>query len=868
VLKPTHLSIAVVALLLVGLTVAIVFTNKAIENNKEINGWVSHTYVVRETASQVLTDLVEAETSRRGYMMSPQQLYFDSDERNTAEARAGLDALDGLIEDTPEQRGQMRLIRDAVERRIGEMAEGLRLAGEQGIDAGVGHLNQSETRDAIVQSRAAILQLIAIQSRLLDERKTAAERAADRTQAWSIAIFLISLLGILLILYLLIRSNQKLSQTQAQLRAQAATLQRTLDTCSEGIAAFDGSGRMATYNKNFFSLLEYPEDLGKQRALFDEFTKYDAERAAELLSQVSVDITSDSKRRTSYGGRFLELYRNPMPDGGFLVVCEDLTAQHHADAILRQSQKMDSIGHLTGGIAHDFNNLLQVISSNLTLLQRDISQTPKATQRYNHAAMAVERGANLTRQLLAFARRQPLEPHAINLSRIIGDTAELLRRTLGEEIEMETVVAGGLWNTLVDPTQVENVIVNLAINARDAMPNGGKLTIELANAYLDETYAAKHVEVAAGQYVMLAVSDSGSGMTPEVAERAFEPFFTTKSAQRGTGLGVSQVYGFVKQSGGHVKLYTELGHGTTFKIYLPRTRQPDEFADSVTLMPVSGGSETILVVEDDETVRAAACDMLAELRYQILQADNPDSALAVLRSGATVDLLFTDVVMPGAISTRDMARAAKEMHPGLYVLFTSGYTSNSIVHDGRLEEGVSLLSKPYTKDELARKIRSVLGSAAETRPPAGQAPPTASAAAALSTQTATVMPPAAESRAGRALRVLVVDDEPFIRFGTVDILSDLEHVAEEASDAETALKLLEQEPGFDLLITDLKLAGMSGEALASHVLRQYPGMQVIIASGSDPELSLTEKYAAERVSIVRKPFQVKDLEAALARLRK
>ena len=863
-LKSARLSIAAVAIMLAALAGSVFFTHKALENSKALNGWIVHTYEVIETANQLLADLVEAETSRRGYMMNPQDIYLDSYQRNSDEARAGIGSLEQLIADNPEQRGQMRVVRDLAERRLAEMAEGLRRATEQGLDAGIGHLNESETRAVITQSREAILRLVATETRLLDERKAAAERAAERTQIWTIAIFVVATAGILTTLLLLTRSNRQLNQTQGLLRAQAATLQRTLDTCSEGIASFDCDGRIVTYNKNFFSLLDYPETLGGQRAMFEEFTKYDAERHAELLAKVAVNVDSNAKQRTIHGGRHLELYRNPMPDGGFLVVCEDLTAHHHANAILRQSQKMDSIGHLTGGIAHDFNNLLQVISSNLTLLQRDIASSPKANQRYNHATMAVERGAKLTRQLLAFARRQPLEPHAINLSRIIGDTTELLRHTIGEEIEIETVVAGGLWNTLVDPTQVENVIVNLAINARDAMPSGGKLTIELANAYLDETYAAKHVEVSAGQYVMLAVSDTGTGMSAEVAERAFEPFFTTKGAQRGTGLGLSQVYGFVKQSGGHIKLYTEQGHGTTFKIYLPRTRQPDEFADSVTLTPISGGSETILVVEDDETVRAAACDMLAEMGYNILQADNPDSALAVLRAGATIDLLFTDVVMPGNMTTRDMARAAKEIHPRLQVLFTSGYTSNSIVHDGRLDEGVSLLSKPYTKDELARKIRSVL----EAAGPRTRHAAAASAAPAPNAPPATAPRAADAAREGGALRVLVVDDEPFIRFGTVDILVDLEYLAEEAGDAESALERLGQEPKIDLLITDLKLPGMSGEALASHALRHDPDIRVIIASGSDPELSLTEKYAAERVSVVRKPFQIKDLEDALARLKR
>ena len=864
-LKSARLSIAIVSMLLTALTGAIVFTNRALENNKVLNGWVTHTYEVIETANQVLADLVEAETSRRGYLMTEQPVYLDNYLRNGEETRAGLDLLDKLVSDNPEQRGQMRVIRDLAERRLGEMAEGVRRMQNEGQASGVAHLSETETRAIMTQSREAILQMVATETQLLAARKDAAETSAQRTQLWTIAIFLIAITGILLTLYLLTRSNDQLARTQALLRAQAATLQRTLDTCSEGIAAFDCSGRLATYNRNFFTLLDYPEHLGTQRANFTEFVAHDGGRSVELLSKVSVDVDAAAKQRATLGNRFLELYRNPMPDGGFLVVCEDFTAHHHANAILRQSQKMDSIGHLTGGIAHDFNNLLQVISSNLTLLQRDIADSPKASQRYSHAVMAVERGAKLTRQLLAFARRQPLEPHAINLSRVIGDTTELLRHTIGEEIEIETVVAGGLWNTLVDPTQVENVIVNLAINARDAMPNGGKLTIELANAYLDEAYASRHVEVSAGQYVMLAVSDTGTGMTPEVAERAFEPFFSTKGAQRGTGLGLSQVYGFVKQSGGHIKLYTEYDHGTTFKIYLPRTKLADEFADSVTLTPATGGSETVLVVEDDETVRAAACDMLTEMGYKILQADNPDAAMAVLRSGAAIDLLFTDVVMPGNISTRDMARAAKEIHPKLQVLFTSGYTSNSIVHDGRLDEGVSLLSKPYTKEELARKIRSVLETGDARQRAARQEPLASGQAGSLAAQTDTTVKTSSGKGAG-PLRILVVDDEPFIRFGTVDILSDLEHLPEEAADAETAIERLKQEPKIDLLITDLKLPGMSGEVLASQALRDDPDIRVIIASGSDPELSLTKKYAAERVTVMRKPFQMSDVEDALKRL--
>src|SRR6185295_1523228 len=285
----------------------------------------------------------------------------------------------------------------------------------------------------------------------------------------------------------------------------------------------------------------------------------------------------------------LECFRSRMAAGGFIVSCADVTQRNRSEAVARQAQRMEAIGHLTGGIAHDFNNLLQVIRANLDLLRPTLGTDETAARRLNDAQFGAERGARLTRQLLAFARRQPLEPIAVDLGRLVRDMANLLRRTLGETIEVETVVAGGLWNTLIDPGQIEGALLNLAVNARDAMPAGGKLTIELGNAALDEAYAAANTEVTPGQYVMMAVTDTGEGMPSEVAARAFEPFFTTKSEGRGTGLGLSMVYGFVKQSGGHATIYSEPGQGTTVKIYLPRTRQPAEQIEAAAAQAPLGG---------------------------------------------------------------------------------------------------------------------------------------------------------------------------------------------------------------------------------------------------------------------------------------
>jgi len=382
---------------------------------------------------------------------------------------------------------------------------------------------------------------------------------------------------------------------------------------------------------------------------------------------------------------------------------------------LRQSQKMEALGKLTGGVAHDFNNLLQVISGNLQLLARDFAGNDKAARRITNALGGVARGAKLASQLLAFGRRQPLEPRVLNLARLVMDIDDMLRRALGEAVEIETISGGGLWNTFVDPAQMENVLLNLAINARDAMPGGGKLTIALRNAYLDEQDVQPHRDLKAGQYVMLGVTDTGSGIAPEVLEHVFEPFFTTKAEGQGTGLGLSMVYGFAKQSGGHVAISSNPGRGTTVRVYLPRIDEPEDEAVEAVVMPIVGGNETILVAEDDSEVSTTVVEMLGELGYRVLKARDAEAALTIIDSGIPVDLLFTDVVMPGKVKSADMARKARARLPDLAVLFTSGYTEDAIVHGGRLDSGVELLSKPYTREALARKVRTVLAQQKERR---------------------------------------------------------------------------------------------------------------------------------------------------------
>jgi PAS domain S-box-containing protein len=391
------------------------------------------------------------------------------------------------------------------------------------------------------------------------------------------------------------------------------------------------------------------------------------------------------------------------------LVRERTRTVEEQEAALRRAEKLEALGKLTGGVAHDFNNLLLVIDANLQFLRRTLTGDPEALERVETASEAVERGSDLTSHLLSFARQQPLEPRVVDPDRLLEKMGEMIRRTLESTIEIETHVEDDLWNSTVDPHRLESVILNLVINARDAMEGEGRLTIELANTRLDEDYAATRTAVTPGRYVCLAISDTGHGMTREEQARAFEPFFTTKG-EEGTGLGLSMAYGFVKQSGGHIALYSEPGEGTTVRLYLPHTPEAEERIEGQPEAASSeGGEETVLVVEDDEGVRAVVTDMLEDLGYRVLEAGDGERALTMLEDGPEIDLLFTDVVMPGPVSGTDLAEQARALHPDLEVLFTSGYTENAIVHHGRVDPDVELLTKPYDRAELARAIRRTLG---------------------------------------------------------------------------------------------------------------------------------------------------------------
>lgn len=507
-----------------------------------------------------------------------------------------------------------------------------------------------------------------------------------------------------------------------------------------------------------------------------------------------------------------------------------------SQAALHQAQKLEAIGQLTGGVAHDFNNVLQIIGGNLQLLSQSCQAHEVDGNRIRVAMAAVERGAKLASQLLAFARQQPLQPVVVRLDGILRNMHQMLHHTLGDDIEVRTGIADDLWNSLIDTSQFENVILNLVLNARDAMGGQGRLTLSADNVELDDRYAAAHPEARPGQYIRVTVSDTGCGMSPELISRVFEPFFTTKLPGEGTGLGLSMAYGFVQQSGGHIVLDSLLGQGTTVSVYLPRSMADVEQAPVA--LPVAatatGGSERILAVEDDPALRATVVEMLEGLGYQVMQAHDAASALAILESGQRFDLLFSDVMMPGPLRSTELASRARELSPGIEVLYTSGYAENAIVHGGRLDPGVNLLSKPYRREQLATKVRQVLDRRAMPFSPADAA-----------------MPPA-----DTAPRVLLVEDNADLLDLTMMMLEELGHEATGVPTAEEALALLEA-GAYAMLVTDVTLPRMSGIELVHRVRQRYPHMPVAVASG----YGRSSELDGVDVHYLKKPYQLMDLKA-------
>jgi PAS domain S-box-containing protein len=503
-------------------------------------------------------------------------------------------------------------------------------------------------------------------------------------------------------------------KTRAALSQEIEERQRIFETSQDLILVTDTKGTFVQVSPSSMAILGYrPEEMTEHSAVDFihpddlESTRQEmrAARRGHLMRNFETRYVHKDGRTVnlSWMGAWSEPVRR------HFFVGRDLTEKQNAESQLRHAQKMDAVGQLTGGVAHDFNNILTVITGTIGILADAVANDPQLSAIAGMIDDAAERGASLTKHLLAFARKQPLQPREIDVKTLVLETIKLLRPTLGEQIQINPQLAEDGWPALVDPNQLTTAILNLSLNARDAMPFGGKLVIETGNTYLDEGYAVMNSDVTVGNYVMIAVSDTGTGISPENLERVFDPFFTTKEVGKGTGLGLSMVFGFVKQSNGHIKIYSEVGHGTTVKIYLPRaaglSETPVESRASTT---VEGGHETILVVEDDALVRRYVITQIESLGYKTLEASRAPEALKIIDGANPIDLLFTDVIMPGSLNGRQLVDEALVRRPGLKTLFTSGYTENAIVHHGRLDTGVLLLTKPYRKSDLARMIRLAL----------------------------------------------------------------------------------------------------------------------------------------------------------------
>jgi signal transduction histidine kinase/CheY-like chemotaxis protein len=523
-----------------------------------------------------------------------------------------------------------------------------------------------------------------------------------------------------------------------------------------------------------------------------------------------------------------------------LASVRDVSGRKAIEERLRHSAKMEAVGRLTAGIAHDFNNLLTVVLGNLENAQRQSALAESALLRaLENATRGARRAAGLTERLLAFARRKPLEPRILDVNALVAGMSDLLQRTLGEEIRVRTTLSPDLWPTEVDPTELEAAILNLAVNARDAMASGGELTIETTNAELDAAYAAANNDVKAGDYVLVSVADTGVGMPPAVLKQVFEPFFTTKGGH-GTGLGLSQVYGFVTQSGGDVKLYSEPELGTTAKLYLPRadaTRRTDDLQSveprAAVDIPRARPGESVLVVEDDGDVRSYAGNSLRELGYRVLEAIDAASALQILQRESDIRLLFTDLGLPGGMDGRTLAERATSISPSLKVVITTAYAASALIHDGRLDPGVDLLSKPFTLAALAARIRDALDRSA---PPDGP------------------------------LRILVVEDEMLLRMLVVDTLTERGCLAVEAASFREALQKFtsigDQLAG---AIIDLGLPDKPGDDLVREIRASKPDLPILLATGYGTN-TIRERLAQDaRLQVLAKPFDSDGIATALQR---
>ena len=783
-------------------------------------------------AHSVFSDLQDAETGQRGYLLTQRPYYLDPFHQASAHLEVSLARLKLLGRGTPWLEEDGEVLAAAARRKMTELNQTIEVAHTQGIAAAMQTVLTDAGKQYMDEARA-------VATRIVDRAELERSQRAALLQSRQGALSAVTLTGLgagLLLLgaaaLVLLWSRDRLVRAERGQRLEAARLQSAVEHGRDGVAVFDGEQRLTLINSRFAATLGLPEQLAAPGVTLTEIA------AALTLDPPLLDNARAGQHpfmtEARLGERVLEIWRSAMPEGGQMVALSDVSRRVQAEEIARQGQKMEVLGQMTGGIAHDFNNLLQIVSANLELVTDKIRRNgddASVLAQLDAASAGVARGARLTRHLLAFARRQPLAPEAIDAGRLLMGMEDMLRRTLGEAIQLEMVIGGGLWAMRADPSQMESALLNLALNARDAMVREdgiakGRLTIEVLNTALDDGYAATRLEVLPGQYLMFAVTDTGAGMTPEQVARATEPFYTTKPDGKGTGLGLPMVYGFAKQSGGHFQLYSEPGQGTTARLYIPRTSATiaAPAPPSPDIAPAAG--ELVLLVEDEPAVRRAAAATLQSLGYTVQEAGDADAALMLLKNGCKPALLFSDVVMPGAINARELAIRAQNLVPGIAVLFTSGYTQNAIVHNGQLDPGVNLISKPWRTEELGHALRAALEGVRRPRPPP------------------------------RPQRVLLVEDEALVRMTTADALAEMGYEVLEAATGRAALERMHHAP--DLVLTDLGLPDMDGYELVAQIRARAPDIPIVIASGA-------AETSNEGMGWLRKPYHLQELKSAVRR---
>jgi signal transduction histidine kinase/CHASE3 domain sensor protein/CheY-like chemotaxis protein len=824
---------------------------------------VGQTHATITTTQKFLSAVQDAETGQRGYLITGQESYLQPYVTARGQIQTLLQRLASLSAADPPQVERIGRLSVFAEQRLAELKRNVALVREGRARAAEALVRSDRGKIAMDNLRQVVAEIEVANN----EQRAALIEEVGRAETVSLIgtiAILAALVAVLATAAVLLRRTLN-SFRQAERRADenAEQLRVALDSLSQGISVFDADNRLIAWNACFVELFSVPPIYQVVGTPYASFVRHDwIDEEGDFLEtpeQLAAAPPEAARRgepivyeRRRKDGRTFEMRRTPVSTGGFVVTYTDITARLKTEAQLRASQRMEAVGQLTGGVAHDFNNLLTVVVGNLDLMLRDVQKAkpdggrdPELATKLRAALGAAERGAQLTRQLLAFARRQPLEPQPLDLGRVVAEAATLLRRSLGETVEIEAATAAGLWTVLADPAQLENLIINLALNARDAMSEGGRLTIELANVVLDADYARENPEAPAGQYVLLAVSDTGHGMAPDVAARAFDPFFTTKPEGKGTGLGLSQAYGFVKQSGGHIKIYSEVGHGTTVRVYLPRTNRSVARTERSPVDLPLGTGRTVLVVEDDEQVRRTVVAMLHELGYATIEAGDGNSALAVLATDPReIDLMFTDVVLPGVLRGRELADRARAIRPRLAVAYTSGYTQNAIIHHGRVDEGIVFLSKPYRKDDLARKLREALlavGNWSSEKPVGDHV----------------------RAESFQPGVVLIVEDEAIVRMSTLALVEALGHRGIGAGTAAEALEVLtEGTDRVDLVILDLGLPDRSGEDLAAQIREQWPDLPIIVASGYGGNAEAAEPGMAR----LAKPYDLSALRTTFRSL--